>query len=62
MLSRAWFYYAGEETAAIASGEGGGYVGGAGGQSEMKPPKLGQTKQGGSRIPGQDVIDLLGTL
>lgn len=63
MLSRAWFYYAGDETAAIATSEGGANVGGAGSHnSGMKISDPGHPNQAGSRMPGQDVIDLLGTL
>ena len=57
LFTRAWFYYAGDENAAAqrALGEGaGGTVG----------PKLGRdsTSNAGLRIPGQDVISMLGEL
>lgn len=54
MLSRAWFYYHGDEAAAIA-GENGGGAGAVG---------FGRQKFGGAGggRNGQDVIDMLGKL
>ena len=52
MASRAWFYYAGDETAAAAAGTRGGAAGTGGGG-------LGR---GGGRVDAQDVLDRLGSL
>ena len=57
MISRAWFYYAGDDAAAAR---------GAMGTSEAGAPPAGLGGQGvkgaGSGRPGQDVMDMLGTL
>lgn len=59
ILSRAWFYYAGDEQAAAAHtalGTGAGLRAGGGGMG-------GEVGKGdGARMEGQQVMDMLGTL
>ena len=60
MLSRAWFYYAGDDTVAArgASGTSNGAIPGG-----LAAGSSGQGMEGAlPRMPGQDVMDLLGTL
>lgn len=55
MASRAWFYYAGDETAAgvgTRSGSGAGVAG----TRQSEPGKV------GGRMDGQDVLGMLGSL
>ena len=54
MLSRAWFYYAGDEAAAAGAGMGTGMGMGVDTASRLK----GNT----GRMEGEDVIDMLGRL
>lgn len=58
MLSRAWFYCTGDETAAApaAVGRGGSQGAGAVGMRQVEPGKA------GGRTNGQDVLDMLGSL
>lgn len=55
MASRAWFYYAGDETAAgvgTRAGSGAGVVG----------TRQGDAGKVGDRMEGQDVLGMLGSL
>ena len=59
MASRAWFYYAGDETAAgvgTRAGSGAGAGAGAGGARQ------GDLGKAGGRTDGQDVLNMLGSL
>ena len=59
MASRAWFYYAGDETAAAVgtrAGSGGGAGAGAAGARYADPGIA------GGRMDGQDVLNMLGSL
>ena len=58
MLSRAWFYYAGDETAAVNGGVGIGTAAGAGAVG-MRQDSVGGS---GGKMAGQDVLDMLGSL
>ena len=59
MASRAWFYYAGDETAAgigTRAGSGAGVGAGVAGARHADPGKA------GGRMDGQDVLNMLGSL
>ena len=57
MASRAWFYYAGDETAAgVGTRAGSGAGTGAGGARQ------GDLGKGGGAPDGQDVLNMLGSL
>lgn len=55
MASRAWFYYAGDETAAGVGTRAGSGDGAAG-------PGQGDLGKAGGRMDGQDVLNMLGSL
>ena len=59
MISRAWFYYAGDETVAATAGVA---RGGAAGQRAGAGFAEARSKVLGGRMDGQDVLDMLGTL
>ena len=59
MISRAWFYYAGDETVAATAGVA---RGGAVGQRAGAGFAEARSKVLGGRMEGQDVLDMLGTL
>ena len=57
MASRAWFYYAGDETAAgVGTRAGPGAGAGAGGARQ------GDLRKVGGGVDGQDVLNMLGSL
>ena len=58
MISRAWFYYAGDETVAASAGVARGAAGqrAGAGFAEARSQVL------GGRMDGQDVLDMLGAL
>ena len=58
MISRAWFYYAGDETVAATAG----VARGAAGQRAGAGFAEARSKVLGGRMEGQDVLDMLGTL
>ena len=58
MISRAWFYYAGDETVAATAG----VARGAAGQRAGAGFAEARLKDLGGRMEGQDVLDMLGTL
>ena len=55
MASRAWFYYAGDETAAGVGTRAGSGAGAAG-------ARQGELGKAGGRMDGQDVLNMLGSL
>ncbi|KAL9075137.1 MAG: hypothetical protein Q9161_001823 [Pseudevernia consocians] len=55
MASRAWFYYAGDETAAGVGTRAGSGAGAAG-------ARQGDLGKAGGRMDGQDVLNMLGSL
>ena len=63
MLSRAWFYYAGDETVAATAGVARGAAAGQGPGAGVA--EAGQRNVGGGaggKMDGQDVLEKLGTL
>jgi len=58
MISRAWFYYAGDETVAATAG----VARGAAGQRAGAGFAEARLKDLGGRMEGQDVLDMLGKL
>ena len=64
MFSRAWFYYAGDETVAATAGAARGAAAGQGAGAGAGFAETRQRKAGGSggRMDKQDVLDMLGTL
>lgn len=57
MASRAWFYYAGDETAA-----GVGTRAGSGAGAGVPGARQGDSGKVGGRMDGQDVLNMLGSL
>ena len=66
MFSRAWFYYAGDETVAatagIPRGAAAGQRAGAGAGAGFAESRQRKAAGAGGRMDGQDVLDMLGTL